>query len=124
MKRIIVKDLQGAELALWAARANGVEERNNIKLYAAGPCLYRDLGRGATPYNFRPDSDLSEAASLIDEMVKAGELRLDAQGASLTVPGWGTIGFLGRAAVAATRCYVAWKLGEEFEADGDSKGSA
>jgi hypothetical protein len=117
MSKIVVRELQGAELALWAARANGRETRENIKLYAAGPCLYRDLGRGATPYHFRPDSNLEDAASLIGEMTQAGELRLDARGATLSVPGWGTIGFEGRPAEAATRCYVAWKLGDEFESE-------
>ncbi len=124
MSKIVVSELKGSALALWAARANGQETRKNIKLFAEGTCLYRDLGNGAKPYPFRPDSHFVDTASLIYEMMLAGAIRLEATGAALSVPGWGSIGFEGTPMEAATRCYVAWKLGEEFEADEDCRGCA
>jgi len=123
MKKIEVKELKGAQLALWAARANGHETRENIKLFTDGTCLYRDLGSGATPYPFRPDSNFDDTAGLVYEMMHAGAIHLDATGAALSVPGWGTIGYEGCPIEAATRCYVAWKLGEVIETEEDRRGT-
>ena len=114
-KRPIV-DLCGADLALWAARAQGVEARLGVKLYASGPCLYRDTGPGGEPFAFRPDSTLSDAAILISEMSEAGTLTLFAHGAQFKADGFGHVGFSGGVTAGLTRCYIAWKLGVEFEA--------
>jgi len=111
-----IQDLQGADLALWAARAQGIEERKQIKLYASGPCLYRDTGPGGEPFPFRPDSHLGDAAILIHEMSGAGILTLFAHGAQFEAKGFGHVGFSGLAPAALTRCYIAWKLGQDFTA--------
>ncbi|WP_455233585.1 hypothetical protein [Geopseudomonas aromaticivorans] len=117
MARISVATLEGAELALWAARAAGVDKRRKVVLYVSGPCLYRDLGQGAEPFPYRPDSTLRDAADLLWEMSEAGEISFSKTGAKLSIPGHGLIAFDGRAPEAITRCYVAWKMGGEFDAE-------
>ena len=81
-EKVSIQDLEGADLALWAARAQGVEERKSIKLYASGPCLYRDTGPGGERFPFRPDSNLGDSAILIQEMTQAGILTLFGQARS------------------------------------------
>ncbi|MCL6701287.1 hypothetical protein [Pseudomonas sp. T1.Ur] len=71
-----IQDLHGADLTLWAARAQGIGDRKRIKLYASGPCLYRDTGPGGEPFPFRPDSHLGDTAVLIHEMAEVGILTL------------------------------------------------
>lgn len=115
-EKVSIQDLQGADLALWAARAQGIEDRRKIKLYASGPCLYRDTGPGGEPFPFRPDSDLGDANILIHEMSGAGILTLFAHGAQFEAEGFGHVGFSGGACTALTRCYIAWKLGQDFTA--------
>lgn len=116
-KKTAIAELEGADLALWAARANGLEERIGIKLYATGPCLYRDTGPGGAPFAFRPDSSLQDATPLIYEMAEAGELTLRETGAVLYVDGSGLFEFGGGVTRGLTRCYLAWKLGADFTAD-------
>ncbi|WP_413791812.1 MULTISPECIES: hypothetical protein [unclassified Pseudomonas] len=111
-----IQVLRGADLALWAARAQGIEERRQIKLYASGPCLYRDTGPGGEPFPFRPDSHLGEAGILIQEMAEAGILTLFAHGAQFEAKEFGHVGFSGSPPEALTRCYIAWKLGMDFTA--------
>ena len=115
-EKVSIQDLQGADLALWAARAQGIEERKKIKLYASGPCLYRDTGPGGEPFPFRPDSHLGDSAILIQEMTQAGILTLFGHGAQFEAQGFGHVGFTGAPSEALTRCYIAWKLGMDFTA--------
>lgn len=115
-KKVSIQDLKDADLALWAARAHGIEEQMDIKLYASGPCLYRDTGPGGAPFAFRPDSDLGDSAILIQEMTQAGILTLFGHGAQFEAQGFGHVGFTGAPAAALTRCYIAWKLGQDFTA--------
>ncbi|VVN70832.1 hypothetical protein PS718_00416 [Pseudomonas fluorescens] len=115
-EKVSIQDLKDADLALWAARAQGIEERMKIKLYASGPCLYRDTGSGGAPFAFRPDSDLGDTAILIQEMAAAGILTIFAHGAQFESNGFGHVGFTGSVPTALTRCYIAWKLGQDFTA--------
>ncbi|MFJ2480738.1 hypothetical protein ACIOWE_10710 [Pseudomonas sp. NPDC087598] len=115
-EKVSVQDLEGADLALWAARAQGVEERKGIKLYASGPCLYRDTGPGGEPFPFRPDSNLGDSAILIQELTQAGILTLFGHGAQFEAQGFGHVGYTGTLSAALTRCYIAWKLGQDFTA--------
>lgn len=59
--------------------------------------------------------DGKPSLALIEEMAGAGTLSMDAVGATLSVPGWGQIGFPGSPVASAVRCYLAWKVGEEVE---------
>lgn len=62
-----VNELSGALLALWVARAEGIEERENVKLYASGPCLYKESGHGGgEPYEYRPDSRHAHGGPILD----------------------------------------------------------
>jgi hypothetical protein len=115
-EKVSIQDLEGADLALWAARAQGIEERKGIKLYASGPCLYRDTGPDGEPFPFRPDSHLGDAAILIHEMSGGGILTIFAHGAQFEAEGFGHVGFSGSSPAALTRCYIAWKLGQNFTA--------
>lgn len=62
-----VAELTGADLALWVARLEGIEERDGVKLYASGGCLYRETQwGGGEPYDYRPDSRWSAGGPIIE----------------------------------------------------------
>lgn len=101
----------GTTLALWAARAMGLEEQKGIKLIASDSCLYKEVGEGAVPFAFRPDSNLTDAVPLIAEMSKAGTLTLTNNGAQFESPEYGHVGFSDVSTpTAICRCYIAWKM--------------
>lgn len=114
--KIELADLSGADLALWAARAMGIEKQRGITLFASNGCLYRDLGQGAAPYPFRPDSSLDDCMKMIREMTEAGILTLFNHGAQFEADGFGHVGYSASTTTALTRCYIAWKLGMDFAA--------
>lgn len=114
--KIELSALRGADLALWAARALGIEKARGITLFASNGCLYRDLGEGAAPYPFRPDSSLEDCMGMISEMTEAGTLTLFSHGAQFEAQDFGHVGHSDGVTTALTRCYVAWKLGMDFSA--------
>lgn len=118
----------GAELSRLVALAGGQRKEDAARLYANGGCLYRESGfGGGEPFDFRPDSRWDDSNVIIYEVLKAGgKVVLEPSGASLAIPGYGFIatsylmqGY--RIAVGTPfdlcRCYVAWKLGDEFDPD-------
>lgn len=112
--KIELMDLSGVDLALWAARALGIEKDGGISLFASNGCLYRDLGNGLVPFPFRPDSSMDDCAAMISQMTAAGTLTLFNHGAQFEASGFGHVGHSGNVTTALTRCYIAWKLGSNF----------
>lgn len=127
MSKISINEISdGAELARLVALAGGARKHDAVRLYANGGCLYREnnIG-GAEPFDFRPDCRWDDANVIIYEVLKAGgKVTLEPSGASLSIPfdGFITASYLlqGYRIGAGTpfdlcRCYVAWKLGDEFD---------
>lgn len=64
---IKVCDLAGAQLALWVARAEGIEQALGVKLYASGPCLYKETPwGGGEPFDYRPDSRWAHGGPILE----------------------------------------------------------
>lgn len=121
-------ELTGALLALWVARAEGIEEKRGIKLYASGPCLYKETQwGGGEPFPYRPDCDWEHGGPIIereklylrdpDPMARHVDSSLDnkweAAKANHATRMYEHHQYGKTALLAAMRCYVASKFGEE-----------
>jgi hypothetical protein len=126
-----VLDLRGAQLAYWVAQAEELEQQRGVKLYAAGPCLYRDSGMGGgVPFHYRPDSDGSVAAAIIERErigVRPQDAGGDFIGVPQTTPHWlarhpsRNVNEIGSTMLeAAMRAYVAAKFGDTVPHDGSA----
>ncbi|AJG19050.1 phage protein NinX family protein [Cupriavidus basilensis] len=112
-----VADLEGALLALWVAKAEGIEQPLGVKLYASGPCLYKETPwGGGEPFDFRPDSRWAHGGPIIDRE-NIGTMPFFEGGARYWMAAHASAhrGMKGNTPlIAAMRVYVASKFGEEI----------
>lgn len=109
-----VSDLEGAELALWVAKAEGVADKHNGLHVKGGWLCEATPDGGSYPIDYRPDTDWSIGGPIME---REGIARMPIVGGR----GWWAelhvedkeIGHSGdRELVAGMRCYVAYRFGE------------
>lgn len=124
-----VEDLEGAELALWVAKAEKIEEQQGIKLYESGDCLYKETAYGGgEPFPYRPDCNWTYGGPIVERLQLSIEPEWDVKcpgNWAGTTKSWrscspknlgGLIRFSGygkKPLVAAMRCYLSIVYGEE-----------